>query len=108
MTCNPEIIINGKYFNVSQCTGCKRIGLYYKNLLVGFNPKEFTRFCRLFSSIDFSASAIRFPDGEDHIMVNTCHKDIQFNFTRAEFEEFREILQKALIILRANHVMRVK
>ena len=108
MTCKPEIILNGTYFNVSQCSCCKRIGLYYKNLLVGFNPDEFTRFARLFSEIDFKLSACRFPDGLDHIVVNTCHNDIQFNFTEAEFDEFRDILQKALIILKANEIIRVK
>ena len=108
MTCNPEIILNGEYFNVSQCTCCHRIGLYYKNLLVGFNPEEFTSFCRLFGEIDFKVSAVTFPDGLGHIVVNTCHQDIQFNFTEVEFEEFRDILQRALIILRANHIIRVK
>lgn len=108
MTCTPEIILSGKHFNISQCTGCQRIGLYYKNLLVGFNPEEFTSFSRLFSEIDFKMSATVFPDGLGHIVVNTCHQDIQFNFTEAEFEEFRNILQKALIILRANHIIRVK
>lgn len=108
MTCSPEIILNGEHFNVSQCTCCQRIGLYYKNLLVGFNPEEFMLFGRLFSAVDFSVSALRFPDGVDHIVINTCHQDIQFNFTEVEFEEFREILQKALIILRANDIVRIK
>lgn len=108
MTCNPEMLLNGTYFNVSQCTGCQRIGLYYKNLLVGFNPEEFIRFGRLFSDIDFKLAASRFPDGLDHIVVNTCHQDIQFTFTEAEFEEFRDIMQKALIILKANQIIRVK
>ena len=108
MTCSPEIILNGEHFNVSQCSCCQRIGLYYKNLLVGFNPEEFMLFAKLFSAVDFSTSALRFPDGVDHIVINTCHQDIQFNFTEVEFEEFRDMLQKALLILRANHVLRVK
>ena len=108
MTCKPEIILNGPNFNVSQCAGCKRIGLYYKNLLVGFNPDEFTRFGQLFSEIDFKLSACPFPDGLDHVVVKTCHNDIQFSFTEKEFDEFRDILQKALIILKANEIIRVK
>lgn len=108
MTCKPELIVNGKFFNVTQCTDCRRIGLYYKNLLVGFKHEEFLRFGRLFGEIDFKASALRFPDGVDHVVVNTCHEDIQFNFTATEFVEFQDIIQKALIILKANDIISVK
>ncbi|MDN5212899.1 hypothetical protein QQ020_12610 [Fulvivirgaceae bacterium BMA12] len=108
MCCNPEMIINEKHFNISQCTECRRIGLYYKNLLVGFKPREFASFSRLFNQIDFEMAAIRFPDGHDHIVVNTCHPDIQFSFTKAEFEEFREMLQHASLILKANRILRTK
>ncbi|MDN5217301.1 hypothetical protein QQ020_34830 [Fulvivirgaceae bacterium BMA12] len=65
-------------------------------------------FAQSFSEINFEKAAVRFPDDLEHIVVNTCHRDIQFTFTKAEFEEFRETCQKALIIVKANQILRVK
>ena len=106
MNCKPRIILEGETFNISECTCCQRIGLYYNNLLVGFNPQDFLAFTRSFCRIDFAASSVRFPSGKEHIVVNTCHRDIQFNFTREEFEELKDILQQAMVLLEARQVLK--
>ena len=105
MPCKPIIILEGKYFNIAQCMGCKRIGLYYKNLLVSFDPQDFRAFSRSFSKINFKTSAVVFPDGFKHIVMDTCHQDIQINFIEEEFEEFKDILQQAMIILEAHRIV---
>lgn len=108
MTCKPIVILEGEHFNVAQCAGCKRIGLYYKNLLIGFEPKDFKAFGRSYSKINFNASAVMFPDGFKRIVIDTCHHDIQFNFTGEEFEEFKDMLQQAIIMVEAHQIIRSK
>ena len=108
MHCRPVIILDGEHFNVSQCAGCQRVGLHYHNLLVGFDPEQFEVFSDSFAKIDFKASAVKFPNGLERIIVNTCHQDIQFCFSETEFEEFRDLLQQALIILDARQIVEAK
>ena len=108
MHCRPVIVLDGEHFNVSRCAGCGRIGLHYRNLLVGFDPEQFGAFSDSFAKIDFKSSAVKFPNGLAHIIVNTCHQDIQFCFTKEEFEEFRNLLQQALIILDARQIVEAK
>ncbi len=105
MNCKPEIILEGEDFNISRCAGCHRIGLYYKNLLVGFDQQEFWAFCRSFLAIDFDASSIIFPDDQRHILTNTCHPDIQFTFNLAGFKEFSSMLQQSMIMLEARSIL---
>ena len=106
MNCKPSIILEGEHFNISQCTCCQRIGLYYNNLLVGFNPQDFLAFTESFCKIDFTSSSVKFPNGQEHIVISTCHRDIQFNFTREEFEELKDILQQAAVILEAHRILK--
>ena len=108
MHCRPVIVLDGEHFNVSRCAGCERIGLHYRNLLVGFDPEQFEAFSTSICNIDFKSSAVKFPNGLEHIIVNTCHQDIQFCFTQEEFEEFQEVLQQALIILDARQIVKAK
>lgn len=105
MSCIPEIIIEGNYFNIARCSHCKRIGLYYKNLLVGFSPKAFEKFSDAFVKINFDKQALRFPDGDKHIIINTCHNDIQLNFKEKEFDEMKEMLEQASVLLEAKNVL---
>lgn len=106
MHCTPEVIIEGNYFNISRCPHCKRIGLYYKNLLVGFNPDTFKDFSKSFTEIHFDSMAVRFPDGFKHLIVNSCHQDIQLTFKKTEFEEMKDILSQANILLDAKDILK--
>ncbi|MEM1136403.1 MAG: DUF6686 family protein [Bacteroidota bacterium] len=105
MNCRPEVIIEGKYFNISQCPDCKRLGIYYKNLLIGFSPDTFKTFSQSFTNIDFHTMAVSFPDGFKHIIVNSCHYDIQFNFNKTEFEELKKLILQANILLEAKDIL---
>ena len=105
MNCKPEIILESEHYNVARCTTCGRIGLYYKNILLGFNPADFHAFTRSIHAVTFDKSAVDFPDGQKHLVMNTCHKDIQFTFTREEFEEFQDLLQQAVLLLETKVIL---
>jgi len=104
--CQPEVLVEGTYFNIAQCSCCKRIGLYYKNLLVGFNLWDFKAFTTSFCAIDFDKTATLFPDGEPHIVIDTCHLDIQFTFTKNEFYELKNMFREASILLEARNIIK--
>ncbi|UZR99456.1 DUF6686 family protein [Chondrinema litorale] len=105
MSCIPEILLEGNYFNIARCRHCKRIGLYYKNLLVGFTPEAFEKFSDAFVKLNFQKMALKFPDGHKHIIINTCHHDIQLNFIEKEFDEMKEMLEQASVLLEAKDVL---
>lgn len=105
MGCKPEAIVEGKHFCISQCDGCKRFGLCYNNLMMGYNKTQFEGFASDFSKINFNKYAIIFPDQQERIIINTAHKDIQINLKRDEFIELQEVLQQARLILQARALL---
>lgn len=105
--CQPEILVAGDHFNIAQCTRCKRIGLYYNNLLVAFNHEEFEGFSQIFEYMNFDKRCVQFPGDRKHIIVDTCHPDIQFTFKRHEFEELKIALQQSLVIIQAQQILNI-
>ncbi|MEM6526090.1 MAG: DUF6686 family protein [Bacteroidota bacterium] len=105
MACTPEVLIDVPDLNVSICTGCQRIGFAYKNILLGFDKADFKDFVVSFTKIDFACKAIMFPSGEKHLVVNSAHRDIQFNFKKAEFESMCQHLNQALTLLNAKEIL---
>lgn len=103
--CIPKILVNGKYFNVSKCKDCGRMGLYYKNLLIGFEQVDFECFASSFDDVYFEKYSSEFPDGKQHIVINSAHKDIQFTFTREEFQELKDILAQSLLLLQTHEIL---
>lgn len=103
--CNPNILVEGKYFNIAQCSCCKRIGLHYRNLMVGFRCQDFKAWAQSVLQVDFAQSASLFPDGETRLILMTCHKDIQFTFTEKEFEEIRGALSQSLLLLELHELL---
>jgi len=104
-SCQPNILVENDHFNIAQCNRCKRIGLYYHNLLIGFHHRDFIAWARSVLKVDFMKNACLFPDGEMHLILNTCHQDIQFTFTEKEFQEIREGLSQALLLLEAQKLV---
>ena len=51
--CKPKVLIEGEYFSISNCGCCKRVGMYYKNILLGFTDEHFHLFCKSINRIDF-------------------------------------------------------
>lgn len=103
--CNPKVIVEGGYYNIAQCHCCKRLGLYYKNLLVSFEFDDFIAFIDSFCAVNFDKKSVLFPGKKKLLVINTCHKDIQFAFSKTEFEELRTSLQQAKLVLEANSLV---
>ena len=97
--CQTKILAEGNHFNVSYCGCCKRIGLFYNNILSGFDVIEFEHFSEGVQSLNFNEGAILFPNHELYIMVTTCHPDVQFCFNHDEFSQFQNLMEEARLML---------
>ncbi len=106
--CNPSVLVSSEYFNISICKCCKRIGLFYKNLLVGFDIKEFTHFCQGVANLDFYSNCVYFPNAKPYVVIETCHPDIQFGFEATEFEELKSILDESMLMLEVHQALEIK
>ena len=105
--CIPKVLIEGEHFNISICSSCRRIGLCYKNVLSGFDSEHFIGFAQSIILTSFEKFALPFPPhGEDRIVIKTCHEDIQFSFDHLEYEELKNALQQALLLLEAERVLK--
>ncbi|MFT7268604.1 MAG: hypothetical protein ACI905_000810 [Roseivirga sp.] len=105
--CNPSVLVQSIHLNISLCKCCKRIGLFYKNILVGFEIEGFRHFCEGVSNMEFYSSAILFPNGEDYIVVDTCHQDIQFCFTHTEFKELLLALNESILMVEVHESLEI-
>ena len=105
MSCKPKVLIEGPHFNVVQCANCFRIGFYYKNILIGFDEQDFIAFAEEYASINFKECCVKFSGSREHIILNTCHQDIQLTFNYQEFEGLQELLQQARMIIEANRIL---
>ena len=105
MSCEPQVLVQGEDFSIAQCKGCKRIGLHYKNILAGFDQREFQCFAQGFCALSFEANCVPFPGSVEHIVIKTCHDNIQFTFKEQEFFHMKELLQRSCMMLEVNHIL---
>ena len=89
------LLVEGQFFNTSLCKCCQRVGLFYKNVLVGFDLTEFLSFCKGIVKMDFHTHCVPFPNGREYVVIQTCHADIQFCFNAEEFEELSQLLMES-------------
>ena len=106
--CNPSVLFESQDLSISTCTNCGRIGLHHKNVLCGFNRKDFRQFAQRLLAMDFYENAVCFPGGQSHIIVGTCHQDIQFCFQVNEFNNLKCALEESLLILEVHDMLEVK
>lgn len=101
--CTPKLLVEGSHYNIAQCPHCNRIGLYYHNVLIGFDFDDFCRYAYAVLKVDFDCCSIWFPDEKEHVVLNTSCHDIQLSFTREEFEEFTGMLNQSLLLIEAGY-----
>jgi hypothetical protein len=53
MKCKTEVLLMNGSMSVGQCTGCKRVGVHFNNLLAGFSQYEFKLLKREFREREF-------------------------------------------------------
>ncbi|WP_139793809.1 DUF6686 family protein [Reichenbachiella faecimaris] len=104
--CDPHILSQGPHFSLTHCDRCQHIGLYYKNLLIGYSRKHFARFVENYSKINFNHHAVYFPDESARIIIKTPHKDIQINLDFQEFTELKNLLQESALLLKAYELIK--
>ncbi|WP_157638250.1 DUF6686 family protein [Flexithrix dorotheae] len=103
--CNPRILVEEKYLTVLQCKSCKRVGLSFHNILIGFSPRGFNTFSKSVIALDFDKVCIREGSLTPFVILNSCHEDIQFNFSREEFLQLKSGLAKAQLLLEAVNIL---
>ncbi|MEM8968440.1 MAG: DUF6686 family protein [Bacteroidota bacterium] len=103
--CQPQVLYQEHRICIAQCKCCHRISLYYANLLAGFSPQDFDNFCHNVQNTDFDEFGMLFPEGEKNIVLQTCHRDIQFTFTRHEYEQLRHALAETQVLLQVQQVL---
>ncbi|WP_422008783.1 DUF6686 family protein [Roseivirga pacifica] len=97
--CQPVSLVESDYINISMCLGCKRVGLHYKNILCGFEYYDYEQFNESVQRISFEKHATEFCGQPRHVILSTCHTDIQFCFTKTEFKFFKEALNEGPLML---------
>ncbi|SDL48123.1 hypothetical protein SAMN05421823_106137 [Catalinimonas alkaloidigena] len=103
--CKPVVFINQEGFCISQCSDCKQVGWYYRNLLVGFSERDFVQFSQRLLDLDFTRQSVLFPDGVRYTLIRTCHADIQFCFTEDELATVQKGLANALLLIEVHQMM---
>lgn len=106
--CEPTVLVEEPDFYIAQCRHCARIGLSFNNILLGFSPREFIGYSHAVLQLDFYTCSTLFPDGQAHIILNTCHADIQCSFLYDDFEKLKQGLTEALLLLEVQEVLTKK
>lgn len=103
--CKPKALFESLDIKVSTCTCCRRVGLQFKNLLFGFDRKDFEGFTECILHINFKSRAVNFPDGQTQVIVKTCHSDVQFCLSEKELQDLKLALDEAMLIAEIHSVL---
>ncbi|MFD2933460.1 hypothetical protein [Spirosoma flavum] len=107
-TCKPTLLFDQDLFCIAQCPHCQRVGLTFKNILLGFDHSEFVELCRNIGQVNFDQCGMLMPDGQLHMIINTSHPDVQFSLSRIEFDLFQAGLSKALRLLGLYDLLKIQ
>lgn len=99
------ILAENTSLRIVQFKACGHIGLMYNNILLSMTTENFFNFVNTCTSVDFEERSILFIDDEKRIIIDTIYNDIQFCFSRDEFEMLNQALGQASILLRARLVI---
>ncbi|GEM_PF-2378964 len=105
MKCKTEVLLMNGSMSVGQCTGCKRVGVHFNNLLAGFSQAEFKRWAEWLLHIEFAPNSSLFHDGQFRIILDTGKANLQFTFTESEFNVFRDGIAEALLQMQVRELM---
>ena len=104
----PRTLYNAGYYNITMCKGCTYVGLLYNNVLVSFDQKQFNQFAETVIDLKFQDKAVKFPDGQHRVILNTCPQDIQLGFTYPEFVDFQVGLTESVLMLEIEEMLNKK
>lgn len=106
--CQPKILISQDGFCIAQCQHCLRVGLTFRNLLIGFEQADFLDLCQTVGQVNFDESCTVFPGGQLHLVINTGHPDIQFMLSRPEFTTFSKGLSQASRWIELQQLLKIQ
>lgn len=104
---NSTILAETDNSEIVQFKACGHIGIRYNNTLMSFTQNHFEDFVTTYSDIDFFDYAIIFPDDKKRLIMNSPTPSVQLCFLFDEFNNFKELLAQATIILRANSIINI-
>ena len=107
-SCKPTILFDEEHFCIAQCQHCQRVGLTFRNLLLGFAQDEFIGLCRTIDGVNFEQGSTLMPNGQPYLIINTGHPDIQFSLSKAEFGLFHAGLLQALRRLNLYQLLKLQ
>jgi len=101
-----EVIVEKEAIQIIQFRCCGSIGFRFNNILKSFMLDDFFDFVQSYHSAKFESTTIPFPDGEIRTIMSTGRSDIQFCFTRDEFETTKKALAQASLLLKARALIK--
>ncbi|WP_019038035.1 DUF6686 family protein [Psychroflexus tropicus] len=94
--CDTIILFEDKEFLISQCSTCKKICLYYHQVILAFKETEFHQWHTSFFTSKFEDRAYRFPDKEIKAILDTPYSDVQLSFNKQQYLELKNGVEQAI------------
>lgn len=94
--CTTTILFEDKEFLISQCTTCKKVCLYYQQVILAFDEDEFYEWYTAFFTSEFEQRAYRFPDDQIKTIIDTPYTDVQLSFNKKQYVQLKNGIDHAL------------
>lgn len=104
---NSIVLAETESSQIVQFKACGHIGIRYNNTLMSFSQNHFEDFICTYNNIDFFDYAILFPDDKKRLVMKSPSPSVQLCFLFDEFNNFKELLAQASIILKANSIINI-
>jgi hypothetical protein len=104
--CQTKLLAELPDANVVKCKQSGLVRWYYKNVMVSFKEEDFMVFTKSFSQIDFDKKGWVTEEGNRFVIINTCHRDIQFVFKEHEHRKIISLFEKARTELEILNILK--
>lgn len=96
--CETRPLSNNEETVVSYCVHCDTIYLWHNNLLLTFNPEEFTAFHAALNRMEFEECCLLFPDYIERLIMHSPVHNVRFTFTAPEWRQLKQAVEDALVM----------
>ncbi|MFD0793844.1 hypothetical protein ACFQZX_09455 [Mucilaginibacter litoreus] len=97
--CETTILTQNGLTVISHCPDCGMLNIWHQNLLLCFTPLQFFAFQRFTNDMNFEERCFPFPDGSERVVLCTPNRDINFVYTKQEWESFNTAMLEAVYLL---------
>ncbi|QXV64377.1 hypothetical protein FPZ42_10920 [Mucilaginibacter achroorhodeus] len=81
------------------------LNIWHHNLLLCFSPSQFNSFQQFTNDMSFEDRSFPFPDGSERVVLCTPNRDINFVFTREEWDDFNSAMVESLYLLEIHALL---